>query len=197
MSIITTEMAVAEGRGGGRGLWGLLTAHLECIDCISDFRIAIFQLCSTQDARLQTEREGGRESERGSVTERELVNNWLWVFRSRTVGVACHGAVKSNTIFEMPLDFSHRPSVSSRFGFDFSVFMHAFPVWRLPATDTDTFCVAFCVLVCVCIFDLIIVVNSFSNRINLEATRTQQISWCEKYLLLEQTRVGGGGLQAP
>lgn len=52
-----------------------------------------------------------RERERQSETERELVNDWLWVFHSRTVGVAGSLAVKSNTIFEMPLDFSHRPSL--------------------------------------------------------------------------------------
>lgn len=130
-----------------RGLWGLLTAHLECIDCISDFRIAIFRFANCARHRMldcSWTDEWDRQREREWCWER--VGKWLvmGIPQSDSRGSL---PVKSNTIFEMPLDISHRPSVSSGFGFDFSVFMHAFPVWRL--SDTDTFYVAFSVCVCV------------------------------------------------
>lgn len=151
----------------------------------SDFPIVLGTGCSTADR----ERESEWEWVRGSVTERELVNNWLWVFRSRTVGVACHGSkIKYNI-----------RNATRLFPPSFRLFSLWLWFLRFYARISSLTPVSYryryilCRLLCVsvCIFDLIIVVNSFSNRINLEATRTKQISWCEKYLLLEQTRVGG------
>lgn len=88
MSIITAEMAEAEGREG-EGTVGVANGaswmhRLHFRFSHSDFPIVLGTGCSTADRE--------RVSKRESVTERELVNNWLWVFRSRTVGVACHGS---------------------------------------------------------------------------------------------------------
>jgi len=150
---------------------------------------------------------------------RVLVNNWLWLCQSHTK-INSRGSTwkregrgggwKSNTnTLKLPLDFSHRfvclfdcpfacVSVSVSVClvylsvFDFSVFMHAFRVWRL--SDTDTFYIALCVYVCVCIFYLIIAVNSFSNNINFPLTHITNFlmvviyfwSAKEKYLFFEK-----------
>lgn len=147
----------------------------------------------------QRERERECVSERESVTERELVNNWLWVFRSRTVGVACHGSKIKYNIRNATRLFPPSFRLFSLWLWFLRFYARISSLTPVSYRYRYILCRLLCVSVCVCIFDLIIVVNSFSNRINLEATRTQQISWCEKYLLLEQTRVGeevgkGGGV---